>query len=860
MSYIAYINGNQIELSDIKPIAQTKQVNDIARLDNRQTNFTNKFTVPLTANNVRVMDRVYLVGNQSNIPYQKNVFDLFDADNGECLIYKGWANVTKTTNKGYEINVYDGLVDFYRTIENLSLTDVDVSGLNHAKSLTNIINSWNNTQPYLYAIADYNGKNTYTDTLGNEVYINADFQVPSARVSYIWDRVFAFAGYTYSGIFFNSEKFKNLFMSYPKPVPKLVPNRILIYAGVCYPRHSTYYYFESGGAYLSAESYLLSLPRENFTTTYASVTNNNASTPITAGGSVYDWNPINILVAGTYSIDAFAPDINYNFVHIHADGSPNTFGSTELDLSGTFKTHLFSCVVGDKILLLIDTDPYTILTLTFNWQLNKIDGYVANFEEALVDFKVTVFVNEILQHGGLTAFKDKYKNHIDFKSVDELLLTDSVLDWSNKYQGKTSEVYKFGNYAKKNNFKYRYNEENETHNDGAIYIDDANLIDETTILQSKIYSPEKSTSLISNQETKVFKIWEKEVKDDASLEYKELTGRFYFMRFKLVPVATTIGSEIITDTQSITQMAIADYSGLNFNALINTNYGTIVSILDKAKLLEVPFYLSSRDVANFDFKSLIYVEQLASYYLVNKIVSFIKTKVTKCEVLKLDYKKIIPVVIPPDNGTYINLLSVDVAGCEVTLNFDTDAMFPVQIRILGSAATFGGAPDPYLDVYDETITATSNTINLTLLRGGFWEFRLYFDLQPLIYSNSLTLENFTTCIYNSGPANFLTITSVETISVISNVRKIKVNFITDFAVPLDILLTFSFVGILFGGFTQTFSGVSSGYVIVDVQNSSPALGNHNVLIGISSGGLFNTAVESNTITSYPIKWQIKESY
>ena len=41
MSWIAYINGNLLELSESKPIAQTKQVNDLARLDNRQSRALN---------------------------------------------------------------------------------------------------------------------------------------------------------------------------------------------------------------------------------------------------------------------------------------------------------------------------------------------------------------------------------------------------------------------------------------------------------------------------------------------------------------------------------------------------------------------------------------------------------------------------------------------------------------------------------------------------------------------------------------------------------------------------------------------------------------------------------------------------
>lgn len=404
MSCILYINGNLIELSEASPIAQTKQVNDLARLDNRQTNFTHRFTVPPTANNVRAMEKVYLTGNQSNIPYHKNETNLFDAESGECLIYKGWANVTQSSKKGYEIFIYDGLVDFYRAIENKTLTDVGISGLNHAKSITNIVDSWSNTLPYIYAIADYNGKNEFVTTDGDNIEINTDYQVPSARGSYIWDRLHQYAGFTYSGSYFETQDFLNLFMTFPKPVPNLVPHRILVHSGTCSPRSSVAWNPNEVGPGVGGwhTYYLLTIPRENFSTPEASVTNDLASTAITGGGYVYDHNYINILEAGTYSLD-IPLDVNAMYVRRDTTNALVESGTVIPDPTGTFKTYLFVCNVGDKIGFLL-TDPELVLsTLVFDWKLSKIDGFEANFEEALVDFKATEFLREIIQHAGLTA-------------------------------------------------------------------------------------------------------------------------------------------------------------------------------------------------------------------------------------------------------------------------------------------------------------------------------------------------------------------------------------------------------------------------------------------------------------------------
>jgi hypothetical protein len=790
MSWIAYINGNQLELSESKPIAQTKQVNDLAKLDNRQTNFTNRFIAPLTANNVKAMDKVYLVGNQSNLPYEKNLFDLFDSESGECLIYKGWANVSKTTDKGYEIYIYDGYIDFYRSIENKSLTDIGIAGLNHAKSLTNITTSWNNTLPYMYAISDYNGKNKYTTTGGTIVEVNTDYQIPSARVSYIWDQIFAYAGFTYSGSFFATEAFKNMFMTFPKPIPKLVPHRVLIHTGTCYPKHSTYWYFTEGGAYFNAESYLLTLPRENFTSPYAYVNDVFNSTAITAGGSVYNHNRIHISIAGTYSIDAPA-NINFNFYRRNAANAFVEGGVVTLDPTGMFKTYLFNCNVGDQIAFLINGPESVLATLTFDWSLNRIDGYEANFEDALVDFKAITFVNEIMQHAGLTAFKDKYTNHIDFKSIDELLRTTYILDWSKKYQGEASESYRVGKYAKKNNFKYRYNGENETYNDGAILVNDENLADEDTVIQSKIYSPERDSVIMAGKSVKVYKIWDKNLKEDATIEYKDLSGRFYFLRFEIVPVSVMIGSESLSDQQAVTQMAMASYTGLTYRELILANYGEISRILDKAKMLEVPFYLTPKDVADFDFKSLIYIEQLSSYYMINKIINFVKNKATKCEIIEVDYIKVPTIIIPPgDTASFITVNSINVVGCVVTLTFSTDANIGATVNLVCGLNTFGlpvfTPPDPIYGFSGSYIvTGPVMTVSFTLQAGAYYD--LYLQVQnvmPQVNSLHQYFENNAGCVISSPST--LTITNVTLLSQDALNKNFKIDFTSDAVLPRNV--------------------------------------------------------------------------
>ena len=153
------INSIEIELQPSKPIARTLQVNDIATLNNRQANFTATFSIPKTAKNQKAFSLLGIVGTNSNIPYQKNECYYY-SDSGECLVYKGWA-VISATAKDYKCNIYDGNIDLYKAIENTTLNALDLSDINHFKTLDNVIDSFNNLTVYKYILADYNGKALY---------------------------------------------------------------------------------------------------------------------------------------------------------------------------------------------------------------------------------------------------------------------------------------------------------------------------------------------------------------------------------------------------------------------------------------------------------------------------------------------------------------------------------------------------------------------------------------------------------------------------------------------------------------------------------------------------------------------------
>lgn len=823
MSYIAYINGFEIELSDIKPIALTKQVNDIARLDNRQSNFSNKITLPFTAKNIRAMQNLFLVGNTSNVPYQKNRFDLIDAKSGKHIVYNGWCNVGQTTTKGYEINTYDGIIDFYRLIENKSLTDIGIDALNHVKDLTTIVDSWNDTEAYKYIIADYNGK-LYTSALN----LNADYLIPSARISYLFDRIHTFAGFTYSGNIFASEKFLNFYMTFPKPIPTTEPVTTLISNQTSEIGSYEVWYGGYGGAFFSFFVNFFPIP---FSTSEANNSINANTITITTSGAFKLKSVGSVFLSGGFE----QKEVNY--ILRAPDNSLIVSGSIDASIG---QSVVINVNIGDKLYLNAGAF-FSTFTGGFETTLELIDGYSVNFDDALVDFKATDFINEIMQHFGLTAFKDKYTNSIEYLTLDEILQNTNVIDdW--KFISKNSEKYAYSNFAKKNNFKYKYNDNNLAYNDGAIFIQNENLKDETTIIASKFYTPEQQTTLVLSNDSNVYKFWDKEIKDDLSINYKPLSGRYYSLRSKDYDFGTTLTleSEALGTSVTFTEAPIESYFRLKQQQIIYDNYLTIGSILENARVIDASFYLTPLQYESFDFKQLLYVKELSSYYQVNKINNFIPDVPTKVELIEVDYFNELEIPDPIDYTLQINNdVPIDYTSCVATFTLLSDIPIGSTIEIIPYALTSDGLGGviyaPYTTDEPILITYTGSTLayNFSQLPempvGGYkFKFRYTISVFQIVESELSNVVNIVnSCYVPVAPTpdlSYITITDVQTLSIVGNRRNVRVSYISDLSVA-TMALTINAVGVtLFASLnslSQTFPfATQNSFVDINLLNNA----------------------------------------
>lgn len=201
------INGNQIELPKGTTIKYSKQISDIFDIAKVSCSFTSSFSFDKTPVNTQAMQQLGINGDSSAIPYQKNTSQL--KANGFDLISKGWYLPDNTIDR-YSGSIIDGMIDFFKAIENKTMgKDLDLSNFNHEKLLNTVISSFTNNY-YKYIIADYGGKNLF------ESGINIDYLAPCFSVRKLWELIFSTFGFKCD--YTNLSYLDGLFLTYPKDV------------------------------------------------------------------------------------------------------------------------------------------------------------------------------------------------------------------------------------------------------------------------------------------------------------------------------------------------------------------------------------------------------------------------------------------------------------------------------------------------------------------------------------------------------------------------------------------------------------------------------------------------------------------
>lgn len=200
-------SGSYLDLDDKTAIPLNFAISEIRDISKRKGTFSKSITVPSTKNNNKILNNYFDVNIQAGTfdinklqrcaIIQNGIVILDNAIIQLVSVNKSETNSASFDSITYTLLVKDTTSDFFTTINNKYLNDIDFSELNHVFTGSNVISSFNNTvtDGYKY-VMPYNSPDL--DTVGADAQFNLEEFAPAIYVKKYLDKIFASAGYSYS--------------------------------------------------------------------------------------------------------------------------------------------------------------------------------------------------------------------------------------------------------------------------------------------------------------------------------------------------------------------------------------------------------------------------------------------------------------------------------------------------------------------------------------------------------------------------------------------------------------------------------------------------------------------------------------
>ena len=193
----------------------TFQVGDIRDISQRKGNFSKTIVLVGSKNNNDLLNHYYDVNIQAGTfdinavttcsVIQEGIPVMEDASMQLTAIKKVQLTEQYEEHVEYEVLVKESKADFFTAINNLELTDIDFSDLNHTYDAFNVVNRFTNTE--------VDGFKYFLPGSGDAFYSTQEFK-PSIFAKTYFDRIFQGAGFTYSWPDLVDDKFDKLVIPY----------------------------------------------------------------------------------------------------------------------------------------------------------------------------------------------------------------------------------------------------------------------------------------------------------------------------------------------------------------------------------------------------------------------------------------------------------------------------------------------------------------------------------------------------------------------------------------------------------------------------------------------------------------------
>lgn len=625
-----YINGQLCDLSDFTKIAVTKQANNIGELQNRQGNFTNTFKLPLTQKNIAITGISTDVQGNSDIPYQ--LLNVTYRQYGCDIIANGL---------GY-VDSVDSFINISVTSGNANLSDaigdLVVGDLYEAEvidwDLTNVVNGASN---WCFPLIDWRSDdNSFFDT----ATVDPKFMLPCLKVSDIFSRLSTIIGFQFQGSYFNSADYQSMYLS-PSDFERL---RVL---------EQNKATFDNGGfsqqlIFTVTNAPILVIPETNTFTSaeFTQSTNPQFIPSVNKNGTLRCRALVQTFRTSTFWADIERTIYFRCFIVNHTDSIVLTYYQSPIVTSrvnvGDIEDFLIDFQTSD--ITFDSTKSYRCYFTAYpsiaTPDPETLFVFIRNFEYSFNQTKSILYGSQIpIQDVFRTKVKDLFKDQLNLRclniqtddysnivSVDFFndIMSREAIDWTDKIHDKIKPLsFTFGKYARKNWFRFKENTNvpNEI-GDAFFEVQNENLLPETDVVKFSVPATEQSVKFSGVNIPKIRAL-------NTNTEWQKPEARL------LQVVKQDLDFDVTFDDGSVTTTTDEDINLSSFVSMpdLLPYYSAIRAMLDKTKVIKIPFKLTSVDVQNVDFMRPIYLNGFGKFYL-NRIENY-KGDITFCELIRL---------------------------------------------------------------------------------------------------------------------------------------------------------------------------------------------------------------------------------
>jgi len=616
-----------MDLDEVVPI--NKQVNDIAEMQDRQSDFTAQFKIRKTRTMKALFELSGEVGANTVFPYEYQECKLIE-DNIEVFT-GGKMILDKTDEQYYYVSILAGNLNFFKAIENLKLTDLSLPSTNHTWDAVTQVATHIGDPDYVYPLCEPSEDGSIaplTDD-GDRVEMWGGWIWPFIKIKAIWDEIFKNAGFYCSGNILTNDVFLKLFTPITNLDIAKVDTSKYLFNG--YWRGWTDFTLPLNRMWWAdPRDYIITLGTSYFKIHWIYVTPFVATYRFRYTCTVITSYPSHVyLYSGAVMVVELTRNIDYHEPYVF-EGEYSAVVGEELTV---WTTQFYRCT-GFTVGVVAITDVKIGYGAAVTPHLN------------LPDLTQIEFIKLICNFFALIPEVTPRDRKIYFWNYSELYDNISIArDWSAYLSEREDETeFKFGDYAQYNWLRYKESDDvKKDQGTGVIQIEDETLANTKDILELSISTCDEVTVLTNIFSVDISKIgFNKYNVDTSSYDQNEtIDPRIVYVNFtgeiasplyqKTFGIRTLVVGGVSHD---ITTPKKASSKDVSFANLIY-NYAGLSRLLSKTNLRRAKFNLPVYEVAGLKHYIPIYLSQYKAYFYVNKINNYVPGQLCTIDLIKL---------------------------------------------------------------------------------------------------------------------------------------------------------------------------------------------------------------------------------